>query len=77
MRRIGREIDAEDEQVRRPKTAYVRLPDLVIVDGGKGQLSSAVRELQRLGLGGLPVIGLAKEREEIYRPGAEDDIPLA
>jgi excinuclease ABC subunit C len=47
----------------------VRLPDLIIVDGGKGQLSSACRELQRLGLHELPIIGLAKEFEEIYRPG--------
>ena len=48
---------------------YIRLPDLIIVDGGKGQLSSACRELQRLGLHELPIIGLAKEYEEIYRPG--------
>jgi excinuclease ABC subunit C len=47
----------------------VRLPDLIIVDGGKGQLSSACRELQRLALHDLPIIGLAKEHEEIYRPG--------
>jgi excinuclease ABC subunit C len=47
----------------------IRLPDLIIVDGGKGQLSSACRELQRLGLHDLPIIGLAKENEEIYRPG--------
>ncbi len=49
--------------------APVRIPDLIIVDGGKGQLSAACRELQRLGLHELPIIGLAKEREEIYRPG--------
>jgi excinuclease ABC subunit C len=49
--------------------APVRLPDLIIVDGGKGQLSTACRELQRLGLHQLPIIGLAKEREEIYSPG--------
>lgn len=54
--------------------AFVRLPDLVIVDGGKGQLSSAMQELQRLGLHDLPIIGLAKEREEIFRPG--DPQPL-
>ncbi len=47
----------------------VRLPDLIIVDGGRGQLSSACKELQRLGLHELPIIGLAKENEEIYRPG--------
>jgi excinuclease ABC subunit C len=52
-----------------PNFIPVRLPDLIIVDGGKGQLSSACRELQRLSLHDLPIIGLAKEHEEIYRPG--------
>jgi excinuclease ABC subunit C len=54
--------------IRNPQS-YVRLPDLIIVDGGKGQLSAAFGELQRLGLYDLPIIGLAKEHEEIYRPG--------
>src|SRR5256714_7812824 len=54
--------------IRYPQS-FVRLPDLMIVDGGKGQLSAACRELQRLRLHDLPIIGLAKEREEIYRPG--------
>ena len=49
-------------------TTFIRLPDLIIVDGGKGQLSAACRELQRLGLHDFPIIGLAKEHEEIYRP---------
>ncbi len=42
---------------------------MIIVDGGKGQLSSACKELQRLGLHDQPIVGLAKEFEEIYRPG--------
>lgn len=45
------------------------LPDLVIVDGGRGQLSSACGELRRLGLQDVAIIGLAKEFEEIHRPG--------
>jgi excinuclease ABC subunit C len=53
-----------------------RLPDLIIVDGGKGQLSSACRELQRLGLHEVPIIGLAKEFEEIYRPGRPQPLIL-
>jgi excinuclease ABC subunit C len=58
------------ERLSRPGENFaVRLPGLIIVDGGKGQLSSACRELQRLGLHELPIIGLAKEFEEIYRPG--------
>ena len=48
---------------------FLRLPDLIVVDGGKGQLSSACKELQHLGLHEVPIIGLAKEFEEIYRPG--------
>ncbi|MFC7339223.1 GIY-YIG nuclease family protein [Haloferula chungangensis] len=54
--------------------AKIILPDLVIVDGGKGQLSSAVKELRRIGLHDLPVIGLAKQHEEIFRPGKSEPI---
>jgi excinuclease ABC subunit C len=61
--------DGENFVADREKFVAVRLPDLIIVDGGKGQLSSACCELQRLGLHDLPIIGLAKEFEEIYRPG--------
>jgi excinuclease ABC subunit C len=44
------------------------LPDLVMIDGGPGQVSAAKAALQTLGLQ-IPLIGLAKEREEIYLPG--------
>lgn len=54
----------------------LHIPDLVIVDGGKGQLGMAVKELQRLGLHDLPVIGLAKQREEIFRPGISEPLLL-
>ncbi len=52
----------------------IRKPSLIVVDGGKGQLSSACRELATLGLSDLPIIGLAKEREEIFRPGLSDPL---
>jgi len=52
------------------------LPDLIIVDGGKGQLGMACRELQALGLHDQAVIGLAKEFEEIYRPGESNPVRL-
>ncbi|MEI6034734.1 MAG: excinuclease ABC subunit UvrC [Verrucomicrobiae bacterium] len=64
--------EAAGEAVARLAAAPRRetlLPDLIIVDGGKGQLSSACQELQRLGLHSAQIIGLAKEFEEIYRPG--------
>jgi excinuclease ABC subunit C len=62
-------LDFARDDNKKDRFVAVRLPDLIIVDGGKGQLSSACRELQRLGLHELPIIGLAKEYEEIYRPG--------
>lgn len=51
-------------------------PDLVLIDGGKGQLNAACGELEKLGLGKIPVIGLAKEFEEIYRPGESKPLRL-
>lgn len=54
------------------------LPDLIVVDGGKGQLSSAVATLERLGLHGkVPIIGLAKQMEEIYYPGDSEPYVLS
>lgn len=44
------------------------LPDLVLVDGGPTQVAAAHEELSRLGLGDLPLVGLAKRHEELYRP---------
>jgi excinuclease ABC subunit C len=64
--------DAMKRFAANPK--FVRLPDLVIVDGGKGQLGMAVVELQKLGLHDLPIIGLAKEHEEVYRTGESQPV---
>jgi len=55
--------------VHRSSSSKTTLPDLIVVDGGKGQLSAACEELRKLGLERIPIIGLAKEFEEIYRPG--------
>jgi excinuclease ABC subunit C len=51
-------------------------PSLVIIDGGKGQLSSAVEALYKLGLEDQPIISLAKKFEEVYRPGASRPVLL-
>jgi excinuclease ABC subunit C len=52
------------------------LPDLVLVDGGKGQLASAVAALEELGLGEQPVISLAKREELVFVRGKDDPIAL-
>jgi excinuclease ABC subunit C len=75
------EVSQEDvveaqRRLAREGRARIVLPDLVIVDGGKGQLSSAVRELRAIGLHELPVIGLAKQHEEVFLPGRSDSIRI-
>jgi excinuclease ABC subunit C len=64
FRRYRRMIDEE-----------LPLPQLIVIDGGKGQLNAAVNSLDKLGLRGkVPVIGIAKRLEEIYFPG--DSVPI-
>lgn len=60
---------------KRLKDENLPLPQLIVIDGGKGQLSSAVESLQKLDLlGQITIIGIAKKLEEIYFPG--DSYPL-
>jgi excinuclease ABC subunit C len=51
-------------------------PDLILIDGGKGQLSAALGILAGLGMEDIPVAGLAKKHEEIFLPGREDSLVL-
>jgi len=60
----------------RLKQEEAALPQLILIDGGKGQLNAAVTELAKLGVTSIPIIGLAKEFEEIYRPGEPDPLRL-
>ena len=57
---------------RRLKSEQATLPDLILIDGGKGQLSMAISALRELGLDYLTVIGLAKRLEEVFVPGHSD-----
>ena len=61
-----------ERRYRRLMEEKKRLPDLIVVDGGKGQLSSAVQVLQKLGLKDQPIIGLAKRLEEVFVPGESE-----
>ena len=85
LENVGAAPDIADSQedavealrrLAREGRARIVLPDLVIVDGGKGQLGMAVKELRALGLHDLPVIGLAKQHEEIFVPGKSQSIRL-
>ncbi len=69
--------EAKTHPGSKPDPSFARLPDLLIVDGGKGQLSRAVKVLQEFNLlERVPVTGLAKQEEELFLPGQSEPILL-
>ncbi len=71
-RRFRRAAGADDDS----SSSWGRLPDLIIIDGGKGQLTAAIEALAEVGVDAIPVAGLAKEREELFLPGNPEPIIL-
>ncbi len=70
--------EASQKPGKRPDTSFSRLPDLILIDGGKGQLGRATAVFDRFGLlGKIPVAGLAKQNEELFVPGRSDPIILS
>jgi excinuclease ABC subunit C len=72
----GPESNVQSPESKVPEV-HSAFPDLILIDGGKGQLGAARAELEKLGLGHIPTIGLAKEFEEIYRPGEKEPLRLS
>jgi excinuclease ABC subunit C len=69
--------EAAETPGKKPDPAFALLPDLLIVDGGKGQLGRAVAVMERFDLlGKVPVAGLAKQNEELFIPGQSAPILL-
>ena len=73
-RRFKRGI-AEREEGKTPLD-FGNFPDLLVIDGGKGQLSSVINALQGIGVDKIPIISLAKEEEEIFTPGKSESLRL-
>ncbi|HWP28974.1 MAG TPA: excinuclease ABC subunit UvrC [Chloroflexota bacterium] len=71
-----REAQAGTQAGAQVPEAWAKMPDLVIVDGGKGQLSAALAVLDELELVAIPVVALAKEREELFLPGRSEPVVL-
>ncbi|QYK50802.1 MAG: excinuclease ABC subunit UvrC [Anaerolineales bacterium] len=80
-RRFKRWAAAEEPREtpgKKPDAAFAKLPDLLIVDGGRGQLARAVAVLAEFHLTDrVPLISLAKQNEEIFRPGHADSLLLS
>jgi excinuclease ABC subunit C len=80
-RRFRRYLDSKAGEQKLPgkkhDASFAMLPDLLIVDGGKGQLGVAVEVLKDQGLfEAVPAVGLAKQQEELFQPGRPDSILL-
>ncbi len=73
-RRFRRLLAEEERPVSERKFAYP--PNLVIIDGGRGQLNAALRAIETLGIEGVDVCALAKRLEEVYLPDRDDPILL-
>jgi excinuclease ABC subunit C len=73
-RRFSRHARSEEGTPEEP--SFSRLPDLVLIDGGKGQLSAAREVMEAMGLASVATFGLAKEQEELFRPGDGEPIRL-
>lgn len=68
---------AVERRYRRLLDEAGEVPDLVLIDGGRGQLNAALSALARLGLEQLPVVGLAKRDEELFVPGAPEPLRVS
>ncbi|MEO6260381.1 MAG: excinuclease ABC subunit UvrC, partial [Thermoanaerobaculia bacterium] len=68
--------EAVDRRYRRVIEEGKPLPDMILIDGGRGQLNAALAALNKLGIDEIPIAGLAKREEEIYVPGREEPIRL-
>jgi excinuclease ABC subunit C len=77
-RRLGRYVQQADISPHDSDrdASFASLPDLVVIDGGKGQLSAGLRALEPLLERGVAVVGLAKRIEEIFLPGRKDPVLL-
>lgn len=64
------------ELVRRRYSSGEKIPDLILIDGGRGQLGAAIMSLRSLGISDVSCISLAKENEEIYITGSKDPVVL-
>src|SRR5687768_2339199 len=68
--------EAVDRRYRRLLEEEKPLPDMILIDGGRGQLNAALAALTKLGIEEIPIAGLAKREEEIYIPDREEPIRL-
>lgn len=73
-RRFARYLEEQAQPVASKRSRFAYPPNLVVIDGGKGQLNRAVEVMDELGISDVTVVSLAKRMEEIYFPGQADPV---
>jgi excinuclease ABC subunit C len=76
-RATDEEVDGDPPRHLAMRERFDKTPDLLLIDGGKGQLSAVVDVLEELDMTGIPVAGLAKEHEWLYVPGSAEPVVLS
>jgi excinuclease ABC subunit C len=77
-RRFKRAVIArsEGDKAASHKDSWAIIPDLVLIDGGKGQLNAAVQALKELGINSIPIASIAKENEDVFIPGKSEPVDI-
>lgn len=76
LRRRFKRFALQSSENTTQAASWAEQPDLVLIDGGKGQLSSVIEVMKETGAEAIPVAGLAKENEEIFIPGRSESVRL-
>jgi excinuclease ABC subunit C len=75
-RRFARYLEESDAPKTKRSSRFAYAPNLVVIDGGKGQLNRAVEVMEELGIRDVTVVSLAKRMEEVFQPGEPDPIVI-
>ncbi|MDB5059256.1 MAG: uvrC [Chloroflexi bacterium] len=73
---VETQVEGATQPEQNGESEWTRRPDLMIIDGGKGQLNAVLAVLDELGIVDQPIVSLAKQREELFLPGRSDPILL-
>jgi excinuclease ABC subunit C len=76
-RRFKRAVIVKSDEAISQKDNWAIIPDLVLIDGGKGQLNAALEVRQELGINSIPMASLAKENEDVFIPGKPEPVGIS
>jgi excinuclease ABC subunit C len=76
-RRFKRAVTVKSDEAISQKNSWAIIPELILIDGGKGQLNAALEVRQELGIDSIPITSLAKENEDVFIPGKPEPVDIS